>query len=130
MLEKKIIKEKSNLTIKDLVNHSSSKKNVYIKILLGSKLTKSINIESHAASDSAKKEFERSGGSITIVKFEKIKSLNNNKSKNKKAKDAEKKYISKTKKVDPKSNEVKPRVNVEGKAKSKTLKPSKDKVKK
>ena len=81
-------------------------------------------------SKSVKKKFERSGGSKTIVKVEKIKNINKNKIKNIKVKDTEKKNISKTKKVDLNSNEVKPQVNIESENKSKTLKPSKDKVKK
>ena len=53
--------------------HSKSKKNVFIKILLGKKLNKAVNLESHSASESVRKEFERIGGSINIVKFKKIK---------------------------------------------------------
>ncbi len=71
LIEKKIIKENTKLTIDDLINHSNSKQNVFVKILLGQKLTKALNIESHAVSESAKKEVERAGGSISIVKFKK-----------------------------------------------------------
>ena len=74
LVEKKIIKESSTLTIDDLINHSNSKQNVYIKLLLGKKLSKAVNIESHAVSESAKKEFERVGGTINIVKFKKTRS--------------------------------------------------------
>ena len=76
LLEKKIIKENSKLSINELSIHSKLKKNVFIKILLGQKLNKAVNLESHSASDSAKKEFERIGGSISIVKFKKIKRVN------------------------------------------------------
>ena len=38
LVEKKIIKESSTLTIDDLINHSNSKQNVYIKLLFGKKL--------------------------------------------------------------------------------------------
>ena len=69
LLEKNIIKENTKLTIKDILSHSKSKKNVHIKFLLGNKLNKPINVESHSASKSATKEFERIGGSISIVKF-------------------------------------------------------------
>ena len=79
LLEKKIIKENSKLSINELSAHSKSKKNVFIKILLGQKLNKAINLESHSASDSAKKEFERIGGLINIVKFRKIKRVNDKK---------------------------------------------------
>ena len=79
LLEKKIIKENSKLSINDLSIHSKLKKNVFIKILLGQKLNKAVNLESHSASDSAKKEFERIGGSINIVKFRKIKRVNDKK---------------------------------------------------
>ena len=40
LLDKKAIKENSKLTIKDIVTHSNSKKNVHIKFLLGNKLNK------------------------------------------------------------------------------------------
>ncbi len=76
LLEKKLIKENSKLSINDLTMYSKSKKNVFIKILLGQKLSKAVNLESHSASDTAKKEFERNGGSINIVKFKKLKNIN------------------------------------------------------
>ena len=78
LLEKKIIKENSKLSINDLTMYSKSKKNVFIKILLGQKLNKAVNLESHSASDTAKKEFERTGGSINIVEFKKLKKINEN----------------------------------------------------
>ena len=71
LIEKKVIKESTKLTIDDLINYSNSKQNVFIKLLLGQKLTKVFNIESHAVSESAKKEIERAGGSVSIVKFKK-----------------------------------------------------------
>ena len=92
LLEQKIIKENSKLSINELSTHSKSKKNVFIKILLGQKLNKAVNLESHSASDSAKKEFERIGGSISIVKFKKIKRVNEKKeNKNSKKVDKQKK---------------------------------------
>ncbi len=107
LLEKKIIKENSKLSINDLSIHSKSKKNVFIKILLGQKLNKAVNLESHSASDSAKKEFERIGGSISIVKFKKIKSINDKKeSKNSKKADNQKKVIS-SKKSETKNDKEK-----------------------
>jgi len=94
LLEKKIIKENSKLSINELSIHSKTKKNVFIKILLGQKLNKAVNLESHSASDSAKKEFERIGGSISIVKFKKVKRVNdNNEGKNSKKVDEQKKVI-------------------------------------
>ena len=94
LLEKKIIKENSKLSINELSIHSRSKKNVFIKILLGQKLNKAVNLESHSASDSAKKEFERIGGSISIVKFKKIRKVNEKKEdKNSKKVDEQKKSI-------------------------------------
>ena len=107
LLEKKIIKENSKLSINELSTHSKSKKNVFIKILLGQKLNKAVNLESHSASDSAKKEFERIGGSISIVKFKKIKSINDKKeSKNSKKVDNQKKVIS-SKKSETKNDKEK-----------------------
>ena len=107
LLEKKIIKENSKLSINELSIHSKLKKNVFIKILLGQKLNKAVNLESHSASDSAKKEFERIGGSISIVKFKKIKSINDKKeSKNSKKVDNQKKVIS-SKKSETKNDKEK-----------------------
>ena len=107
LLEKKIIKENSKLSINDLSIHSKSKKNVFIKILLGQKLNKAVNLESHSASDSAKKEFERIGGSISIVKFKKLKSTNDKKEgKSSKKVDNQKKVIG-SKKSEIKNDQVK-----------------------
>ena len=107
LLEKKTIKENSKLSINELVVHSKSKKNVFIKILLGQKLNKPVNLESHSASDSAIKEFERIGGSINIVKFKKIKKVNEkNEDKNSKKVKKQKKEIA-SKQSEIKNNEVK-----------------------
>ena len=81
LFDKKVIKDNAKLSIKDLTNYSSSKKNVFIKFLLGNKLTKSVNVESHAVSNSAKKEFERVGGSVSIIKFIKYSKPTSEKSK-------------------------------------------------
>ena len=81
LFDKKVIKDNAKLSIKDLTNYSSSKKNVFIKFLLGNKLTKSVNVESHAVSNSAKKEFERVGGSVSIIKFVKYSKPTSKKSK-------------------------------------------------
>ena len=75
LIDRKIIKENSKISIDDLTIYSKQKKNVFIKILLGKKLSKAINLETHSASESAKKEFERIGGSINIVKFKKLKKV-------------------------------------------------------
>ena len=107
LLEKKTIKENSKLSINDLVVHSKSKKNVFIKILLGQKLNKPVNLESHSASDSAMKEFERIGGSINIVKFKKLKKVNEkNESKTSKKVKKQKKEVA-SKQSEIKNNEVK-----------------------
>lgn len=76
LLNKKLVKENTNLTISDLIKLSSSKKNVFIKFLLGNKLSSGIKVESHAASESVKKEFERAGGVINLVKYKKVSSVN------------------------------------------------------
>ena len=104
LFEKKLVKENDKLSIIDLINYSSSKKNVFIKLLLGNKLAKSISVESHAISGSAKKEFERVGGTVTVVKFLKKKKKTTN-VKNKKIQEENK--LSKTsndKKVDLKAS--------------------------
>ena len=101
LLEKKIIKENSKLSIKDLTMHSKSKKNVFIKILLGKKLNKAVNLESHSASESVRKEFERIGGSINIVKFKKLKIVN------KKEESKKSKKVNEKKLIDSKKNKIK-----------------------
>ena len=107
LLEQKIIKENSKLSINELSTHSKSKKNVFIKILLGQKLNKAVNLESHSASDSAKKEFERIGGSISIVKFKKIKRVNEKKeNKNSKKVDKQQK-VTESKKSEIKDDQEK-----------------------
>ena len=68
---------------------------MHIKFLLGNKLNKPINVESHSASKSATKEFERLGGSISIVKFVKSKSLQSDKPNNNKNKNSMREKISK-----------------------------------
>ena len=78
LFETKKIKENSKLTVSDLVKLSSSKKNVRIKFLMGNKLIKPVKVESHFASNSVKKEFERVGGTIDIVKFDKLKKQKQN----------------------------------------------------
>ena len=101
LLEKKIIKENSKLSISDLTMHSKSKKNVFIKILLGKKLNKAVNLESHSASESVRKEFERIGGSINIVKFKKQKKVS------KKEADKISKKVNEKKVTGSKINEIK-----------------------
>ena len=102
LLDKKIIKENSKLSVNELSIHSKLKKNVFIKILLGQKLSKAVNLESHSASDSAKKEFERIGGSISIVKFKKTKRVNEIKDDKK-----SKKVVGQKKIIDSKKSEIK-----------------------
>ena len=101
LLEKKIIKENSKLSINDLTVHSKSKKNVFIKILLGQKLNKAVNLESHSASESVRKEFERIGGSLNIVKFKKLKKVNN------KEEDKKSKKVNEKKEIESKKTETK-----------------------
>tara|TARA_B100001248_G_C27347348_1_gene439434 strand:- start:54 stop:725 length:672 start_codon:yes stop_codon:yes gene_type:complete len=102
LIDRKIIKENSKISIDDLTIYSKQKKNVFIKILLGKKLSKAINLETHSASESAKKEFERIGGSINIVKFKKLKKVDE------KNKDKNSKKVPKQKSVlDSKENEKK-----------------------
>jgi len=73
LIEKKMIKENSNLNISDLINLMNAKGNSFFKFLLGKKLLKSIKIEVHAASKGALKEFKRVGGEIKIIDFKSIK---------------------------------------------------------
>ncbi len=72
LIEKKIVKEKSSVKIDEIINYSKSKKNSFVKLLMGDKLSNSINIEINAASKSVLNEFKRIGGEIKIVSFKKI----------------------------------------------------------
>ena len=118
LFETKKIKENSKLTVSDLVKLSSSKKNVRIKFLMGNKLIKPVKVESHFASNSVKKEFERVGGTIDIVKFDKLKKQKPNDITEKK------KTASKTQKNIP-SKEVKSDENEKKKISKKSDKMSK-----
>ena len=53
----------------EITKLSNSKKNVHIKFLMGKKLNAAVKVECHFHLNSVKKEFERVGGSIEIVKF-------------------------------------------------------------
>ena len=107
LLEKKIIKEKSKVSLSDLVTLTKSKKNTRLKILLGDKLKSNLTIEAHAVSANALKEFKRVGGDVNIVNFVKEKSLKDknkeNKSLDKKGKDDNK--TSKDKNVSKKNED-------------------------
>ena len=74
LIEKKIIKENSKIGLAEITKLSNSKKNVHIKFLMGKKLNAAVKVECHFASHSVKKEFDRVGGSIEIVKYEKPRS--------------------------------------------------------
>ncbi len=107
LLDKKLIKEKSSLSISDLLKFSNSKKNVFIKFLLGNKLSKPVNLETHAASTSVKKEFERVGASLNIINFKKP----SKKSKNIKSKVNDKEdKTSKSKQLKIQKSEPKPKI--------------------
>ncbi|MAZ07304.1 MAG: 50S ribosomal protein L15 [Rickettsiales bacterium] len=83
LLERKIIKEKSQISLSDLVILTKSKKNTRLKILLGDKLKSNLTIEAHAVSEKALKEFKRVGGDVKIVNFVKERSLKDKKKENK-----------------------------------------------
>mgnify|MGYP001345646507 CR=1 FL=1 len=131
LLEKKVIKENSKLSINDLTMYTKSKKNVFIKILLGNKLNKAVNLESHSASESVRKEFERIGGSINIVKFKKLKIVSKKRENNKSNKVNEKKVIESKRneiKSDQKKSKLisdKTNINVNKEMKSKNSTPKK-----
>ena len=74
LIEKKIIKENYKIGLAEITKLSNSKKNVHIKFLMGKKLNTAVKVECHFASHSVKKEFDRVGGSIEIVKYEKLRS--------------------------------------------------------
>ena len=119
LFEKKVIKESSKLTIDDLINYSNSKQNVFIKLLLGGKLLKPVNFESHAISDSAKKEVERVGGTVNIVKFKK-----------RKGKTSADKKPKEVKKENTKDSELKKKKSIKKKIGDLNNKVSKNKTKK
>ena len=72
LIEKKVVKEKSVIKIQQIIDYSNSKKNSFIKILLGKQLSKPIHVEAHGASKSVLEEFKRVGGDINVMKFKKI----------------------------------------------------------
>lgn len=107
LIQKKIIKESSNLSIDDLVKHSNSKQNVFIKLLLGEKLSKAVNIQSHAVSESAKKEIERVGGTVNIVKFKKrLNKATSEKKIKQVSKEKNEKSVKKNKKIGDESKKI------------------------
>ena len=119
LLEKKIIKEKSTISTKELINLSSSKKDSFLKILFGKKLVGSINIESHAASKTAQNEFKRIGGELKIVKYKRPSKKVDNKKEDSKVKN---------KKVAPKKNSAESKIKKESKIITKASKEIKKKV--
>ena len=104
LLKKKIIKEKANLNINDLIGFSKSSENSFIKLLLGQKLEKSITAEAHGVSQGALKEFKRMGGDISVIDFKK--KPTKSKKTTSKTKDIENKQV---KKNDSSSTNAKPR---------------------
>lgn len=75
LIKSKKLSSSKKIGIKDIENSYKSLKSDYsgFKILLSEKLDSSISIEAHKASKSAIKEFERVGGSIEIIEYEKRK---------------------------------------------------------
>ncbi len=73
LLEKKLIKEKENISLSKLVILTKSKKNSFIKLLMGEKLKSVLNVEAHAASKNVVSEFKRTKGDLKIIGFVKIK---------------------------------------------------------
>ena len=104
LLKKKIIKEKANLNINDLIGFSKSSENSFIKLLLGQKLEKSITAEAHGVSQGALKEFKRMGGDISVIDFKK--KPTKSKKTTSKIKDIENKKV---KKNDSPSTKAKPK---------------------
>ena len=76
LIEKKVIKEKSSIKVDQIIELSKSKQNSYVKLLMGKKLTASINIEANAASKTVLDEFKRVGGEIKVISFKKSSSKN------------------------------------------------------
>jgi len=114
LLEKKIVKEKENISLSKLLVFTKSKKNSFIKLLMGEKLNLSLNVEVHAASKNVVSEFKRIKGDLKIVSFVKIK-----KEKKELKQETEKQnLVSKTKEVQ-KQNVIKPKKNNKEELKSK-----------
>ncbi|MGF1670395.1 MAG: 50S ribosomal protein L15 [Balneolaceae bacterium] len=55
------------ITIQDLVDSNLLKKNQLVKLLATGDIEKSIEIEVHKCSESAKEKIEKAGGTVTIV---------------------------------------------------------------
>ncbi len=84
LIEKKVIKDKSSVKLEQIIDFSNSKKNSFVKLLMGKKLTNPINLETNAASKSVLDEFKRVGGEIKIISFKKKYPLNEKIKENKK----------------------------------------------
>ena len=83
LFDKKAVKEKSILSISQLYEFISAKKESHIKILMGEKLKGSITVEVHAASKGVIEEFKRVGGEIKIIDFKQfIKNIKTQNAKN------------------------------------------------
>ena len=118
LLKKKIIKEKANLNINDLIGFSKSNENSFIKLLLGQKLEKSITAEAHGVSQGALKEFKRMGGDISVINFKK--KPTKSKKTTSKTKDIENKQIKENDSslTKPKPRELKPSLKNKDETKS------------
>jgi len=118
LLEKKKITENKMINIENLENLNIfiPRNSSGLKILMNEKLKAKINIQAHAISKTALKEFDRVGGKVDLVKFErKLKKVKSKK------KDTLDKTTSKNKKKTKSSKE-----NVSTKAKNDISKKSRD----
>ena len=113
LLEKKLIKEKENISLSKLVILTKSKKNSFIKLLMGEKLKSVLNVEAHAASKNVVSEFKRTKGDLKIIGFVKIKK----EKKDLKKKNQKQELVDEKKQVD-KKNVIKPKKNNKEKLKS------------
>jgi len=113
LFEKKLIKEKENINLSKLVILTKSKKNSFIKLLMGEKLKSVLNVEAHAASKNVVSEFKRTKGDLKIIGFVKIKK----EKKDLKKKSQKQELVDEKKQVD-KKNVIKPKKNNKEKLKS------------
>ncbi len=117
LLKKNIIKDKSKIGIDEIIKHSNSHKNSFVKFLFGQKLEKSITVEAHSASKGVLEEFKRIGATFNIVEFKK----NNNLKKDTSKKEIKKEKVETTTetKVQQKKANTQTKTKIEKKPKTK-----------
>ncbi len=119
LLKKNIIKDKSKIGVDEIIKHSNSNKNSFVKLLFGQKLEKPITVEAHSASKGVLEEFKRVGATFNIVEFNKNNKIKNEDSKketkNKKAETTTENKIEKKKTNIQTNNKIEKKSSIKAK---------------